>query len=91
MSCSLDYPCSSTQVSMIVCMQLVLRCTMRIDVRCTKMHYENFTVDNNIVQISGFLWYMFFGALIVPLAWVFTFGIYLFKSIYFFDLLGLSH
>ena len=83
MSCSLDYPCSSTQVSiMIVCMQLVLRCTMRIDARCTKMHYENFTVDNNIiVQISGFLWYMFFGALIVHLAWVFTFGIYNFYSV----------
>ena len=46
------------------------------------MHYENFTVDNNIiVQISGFLWYMFFGALIVHLAWVFTFGIYNFYSV----------
>ena len=46
-----------------------------------KMHYENrnFSVDNT-VQISSALWYMFFGALIIPLAGVFTFGISNFYS-----------
>ena len=70
-----------SQVSMIVCIG-------------AKIHYENrnFSVDN-IVQISGFLWYMFFGALIIPFAGVFTFGISNFYSVqeypigYFLDLL----
>ena len=70
-----------SQVSMIVCIG-------------AKMHYENrnFSVDNT-VQISPALWYMFFGALIIPLAGVFTFVISNFYSVqeypigYFLDLL----
>ena len=70
-----------SQVSMIVCIG-------------AKMHYENrnFSVDNT-VQISSALWYMFFGALIIPFAGIFTFGISNFYSVqeypigYFLDLL----
>ena len=47
-----------------------------------KMHYENKDISvHNSVQISAFLWYMLFGALIVPLAGIFTFAISNFYSV----------
>ena len=62
------------------------------------MDYENrdFSIFENTVRISGFLWFMFFGALIVPLAGIFTFAISKFYSVqeypigYFLDLLHSS-
>ena len=73
-----------SQVAMMVCIGV-------------KMDYENrdFSIENT-VRISGFLWFMFFGALIVPLAGIFTFAISNFYSVqeypigYFLDLLHSS-
>ena len=73
-----------SQVAMMVCIGV-------------KMVYENrdFSIENT-VRISGFLWYMFFGTLIVPLAGIFTFAISNFYSVqeypigYFLDLLHSS-
>ena len=41
-----------------------------------KFDYENrdFAADRT-VRVNGFLWYMLFGALLLPLAGVFTFAI----------------
>ena len=80
MSCSLDYPCSSTQVSMIVCIG-------------AKMHYEhkNFTVDNNNSSNQWFSLVHVFRCInrsscLGSSLLVFITSI-LFKSIYFLDLL----
>lgn len=70
-----------SQVAMIVCIGI-------------KMNYENrnFSIDSK-VHVTGFLWYMLFSALIIPLTGVFTFAISNFYSVqeypigYFLDLL----
>lgn len=58
-----------SQVLMIVCVG-------------AKMYYENsnFSTDNT-VRISGFLWYMIIGALLIPFAGVLTFAIANFYSV----------
>ena len=62
-----------------------------------KMEYENRDFDKgSAIQISGFLWYMLFGGVIIPLAGVFVFAIPSFYSIqeypigYFLDLVHSS-